>query len=117
LDIESDSDEVGFFDEKLLTITIIFMKYIEEVVSDNPAVTRRKIAAHNLKCQADRMVTRSKGILPPSKVGDNVLVSILSVDRGRGDAANLLSVVMEEKDGKFRLLTKVGILKNLFFVF
>jgi len=90
------------------------MKYIEKVVSDHPAVTRRKIAAQNLKCQAGRMVTRGKGIiLPPLKVGDNVLVSIPSVDRGRGDAANLLSVVMEEKDGKFRIATKEGILNTL----
>ncbi|CAI6369221.1 unnamed protein product [Macrosiphum euphorbiae] len=95
LDIESDTDE-----------------YIEELVSNHPAVTRRKIAAHNLKCQADRMVTRGKGILPPLKVGDNVLVSIPSVDRGRGDAANLLSVVMEEKDGKFRIATKEGTLNT-----
>jgi len=46
------------------------MKYIEEVVSNHPAVTRCKIAAHNLRCQADRMVTRGKGILPPLKFGD-----------------------------------------------
>lgn len=44
------------------------MKYIEEVVSHHPAVTRRKIAAHNLKYQVDKSVTRGKGILPPLKV-------------------------------------------------
>lgn len=58
------------------------------------------------------MVNRGKGILPPLKVGDNVLVSIPSVDRGRGDAANLLSVIVEEKDGKFRIGTKEGILST-----
>jgi hypothetical protein len=31
----------------------------------------------------------------PLKVGDNVLVSILSVDRGRGYAAYLLAVIIE----------------------
>jgi hypothetical protein len=46
------------------------------------------------------------------KVSDNVLVSILSVDRGRGDVANLLSVIIEEKDGKFRNGTKEGILNK-----
>ena len=58
------------------------------------------------------MITRGKGILPPLKVGDNVLLSIPSVDRGRGDAANLLSVIIEEKDGKFRIVTKEGILNT-----
>jgi hypothetical protein len=51
-----------------------------------------------------------ENFLLPLKVGDNVLVSILSVDRGRGDAANLLAVIIEEKDGKFRIRTKEGIL-------
>ena len=58
------------------------------------------------------MVTRGKGILPPLKVGDNVLVPIPSVDRGRGDAANLLSVIIEENDGKFRIATKEGVLST-----
>jgi len=88
------------------------VKYIEEVVSDHSAVARRKIAAQNLKCQADRMITRGKGILPPLKVGDNVLVSIPSVYRGRRDAVNLLSVVMEEKDSEFRIATKEGTLNT-----
>ncbi|XP_016658418.1 uncharacterized protein LOC107883265 [Acyrthosiphon pisum] len=95
LEIESDTDE-----------------NTEEVIFDHPALTRRKIAAQNLKSQADRMVTRGKGILPPLKVGDNVLVPIPSVDRGRGDAANLLSVIIEENDGKFRIATKEGILST-----
>ncbi|XP_060848121.1 uncharacterized protein LOC132927584 [Rhopalosiphum padi] len=58
------------------------------------------------------MVTRGKGILPPLKVGDNELVSIPSVDRRRGDAANLLAVIIEEKDGKFRIGTKEGIIST-----
>ncbi|KAL4148815.1 hypothetical protein QTP88_002966 [Uroleucon formosanum] len=70
------------------------------------------ISAHNLKSQTDRMVTRGKGIFPPLKVGDNVLFSIPSVDRGRGDAANLLSVIIKENDGKFRIATKEGILST-----
>lgn len=41
----------------------------------------RKLAAHNLKLQTDRMVTRGNDIIPSLKVGDNVLVLIPSVDR------------------------------------
>ena len=48
-------------------------------------------------CQTNKMLMRGKGILPPLKVGENVLMSIPSVDRGRGDAANLLSVIMKKK--------------------
>jgi hypothetical protein len=46
------------------------------------------------------------------KVGDNVLVSIPSVDQGRGDATNLLAVIIEEKNGKFRIGTKEEILNT-----
>jgi hypothetical protein len=34
------------------------------------------------------------------------------VNQGRGDAANLLAVIIEEKDGKFRIGNKVGILST-----
>jgi hypothetical protein len=44
----------------------------------------------------------------PLKVGDNMLVSIPSVDRRRDDAANLLAVIIEEKDGKFLSGLKKG---------
>ncbi|KAL4148164.1 hypothetical protein QTP88_002448 [Uroleucon formosanum] len=89
LEIKSDTDE-----------------NTEDLIFDNLALTQRNIAAQNLKSQANRMVTRGKGILLPLKVGNNVLVSIPSVDRGRGDAANLLSVIIEENDGKFHIVTK-----------
>jgi hypothetical protein len=38
-----------------------------------------------------------ENFLPPLKVGDNVLVSIPSVDRGRGDTANLLAIIIEKR--------------------
>jgi hypothetical protein len=53
-----------------------------------------------------------ENVLLPLKVGDNVLVSIPSVDRGQGNAANLLAVIIEEKDGKFLIGTKEGILST-----
>lgn len=45
-------------------------------------------------------------------VGDNVLLGISEFDRGRGDPANLIGVVIAEKDGKFRIGTKHGIADN-----
>jgi hypothetical protein len=53
-----------------------------------------------------------ENFLPPIKVGNNVLMSIPSVDRGRGDAANLLAIIIEEKYGKFRIGTKEKILNT-----
>lgn len=54
------------------------------------------------------MLTRAKGILPPVKVGDNVLIPIPSVDRGRADPPNLIGVVLEIQEGKFRVAVKDG---------
>ncbi|XP_025208142.1 uncharacterized protein LOC112603669, partial [Melanaphis sacchari] len=64
------------------------------------------------KTSSEQDGARGKSILPPLKVDDNVLVSIPSVNRGRGYAANLLSVVIEEKDGKFRITTRERILST-----
>jgi hypothetical protein len=36
-------------------------------------------------------------VFPPLKVDDNVLVSIPSVNRARGDAVNLLAVIIEKR--------------------
>jgi len=84
----------------------------EEKENQYPAVTRRKIAAENLRKQAEKMVSRSSGILPPIKVGDYVLLAIPSFDRGRGDPANLVAVVIKEKEKKFRVATQHGILNR-----
>jgi hypothetical protein len=53
-----------------------------------------------------------KNLLPLLKVGDNILVSIPFVNRGRGDAANLLAVIIEEKDNKFHIGNKERILST-----
>jgi len=80
---------------------------------DHPAMTLRRVAASNLKKQADKMLLRGKGLLPPVNVGDNVLLSIPSVDRGRGDASNLIAVVVQTKDEKYQVATKDGVLNRL----
>jgi hypothetical protein len=53
-----------------------------------------------------------ENFFPHLKIGDNMLVLIPTVDRGRGDAAKLLTVIIEEKDGKFRIGNKKGILST-----
>jgi len=54
------------------------------------------------------MVRREQSILPPAKVGDSVLIPILELDRGRGDPANMLAVVLEVGDKKHVVGTKYG---------
>ena len=44
------------------------------------------------------------------EVGDNVLIPVSEFDRGRGDPANLISLVLEKGDSGFRVGTKAGIL-------
>lgn len=75
---------------------------------EHPALRNRRNAAKNLKEQADRMVTRGKGLLPPLKEGDNALLRIPEFDQGRGDARNLIVVILKEEDGKFEVGTKHG---------
>jgi hypothetical protein len=41
-----------------------------------------------------------------------MLLSISIVDQGRGDAVNLLAVIIEEKNGKFCIRNKEGILST-----
>lgn len=62
-----------------------------------------------LNQQASKMVKIGNDILPPVKVSDNILVAILLVDLVRGDAANLLAVIVEKKNLKIRIATKEGV--------
>jgi len=56
------------------------------------------------------MVQQGEGILPPVKMGDDVLLDIPIFDRGRGDPPRLIAVVVEEKEGILRVATKHGFL-------
>ena len=67
---------------------------------------------HNLKKQAEKMVARSNHILPVVEVGDNVLLDIPSVDRGRGDPPHLIAVVGQEKEGRLRVAISHGFLDH-----
>lgn len=95
---------------------------------EHPALQLRMIAHQSMVKQAKKMVNKSNKILGSLAAGDNVLIgkkscpciilvlfnfSIIGIsefDRGKGDPANLIGVVMEEKDGKFKVGTKHGII-------
>eukprot|EP00102_Acyrthosiphon_pisum_P016228 XP_008187112.2 PREDICTED: uncharacterized protein LOC100575947 [Acyrthosiphon pisum] len=64
---------------------------------------QRKEAHCNLKLQAINMKTRSNKKFPPALVGNTVRVPISNVDRGRGEAHNVLACVLEvTEDGFYR---------------
>ncbi|KAF0703723.1 SCAN domain-containing protein 3-like, partial [Aphis craccivora] len=75
----------------------------------------RKKAKQNLENQAIKMKTWSDKKLKPAEVGATVRVPVPDLDKGRGDARNILAVVIEvTDDGYYQLGTKEGLLKSLY---
>lgn len=72
----------------------------------------RKGAKRKLEEQADRMTAASRNRLQPVAVGQNVLIRIPDVDRGRADPLNIMAVVVSESNGFYRLGTKDGLLQR-----
>ena len=65
--------------------------------------------------QAERMVNRSHILCKPGSPGDNVVVPIPSVDRGRGDPRNILGVILyRDESDQYKIAVKSGILKGLY---
>uniref|UniRef100_A0ABD2VUG2 Integrase catalytic domain-containing protein n=1 Tax=Trichogramma kaykai TaxID=54128 RepID=A0ABD2VUG2_9HYME len=73
----------------------------------------RKRAAEALEHQAKRMKTRSDNKQKPITVGDCVTVPIPDVDKAKSDLRNIIAIVLEERDGLFRLGTKHGIINKI----
>ncbi|KAE9531483.1 hypothetical protein AGLY_010689 [Aphis glycines] len=78
---------------------------IQDTIQSNNAnaINNRKKAKQNLENQAVKMKTWSNKKLKPAEVGATVRVPVPDVDKGRGDARNILAVVIEE-----------GLLKSLY---
>lgn len=79
---------------------------------EHPVKRFRAMAARHLLDQAEKMVNRSNKKLGVLNKGDNVLVTVSEFDRGRGDPPNLIGVVIQEKEGKYKIGTKHGIIQN-----
>lgn len=58
------------------------------------------------------MIKSTQGKLHEAKVGDCVTVFVSEFDRGRGDPANIVGVVLEINDTKYKVGTRAGIIKN-----
>ncbi|KAK7116507.1 hypothetical protein V1264_002174 [Littorina saxatilis] len=77
-------------------------------------VTRaRKEAFSGQLSQAERMVKRSRVDFKCGEVGDNVAVPVPMVDRGRGDARNILGVILNRDISTdiYTVAVKAGVLK------
>ena len=70
----------------------------------------RSQAAESLKHQATRMRNRSEKILTEVEIGQNVLILIPNVDRGKGDPRNVMAVVTERVHNGYKLGTSGGML-------
>lgn len=71
-------------------------------------------AKRHLEDQAERMLIASRQRFEDAKVGQNVVIRIPDVDRGRADPRNVMAVVMSIENGFYKLGTKSGIIDRLY---
>lgn len=96
-------------------------EYVEEVLlctlckRKNDINSQREGAKVRLQVQAERMLTLSNAKLPPITVGQNVMVGVPDVDRGRLAPRSVLTVVLDvDSSGMYRLGSKEGIIDRLY---
>lgn len=58
------------------------------------------------------MIKNTEGKLQPVKVGDCVAVFVSEFDRGRGDPANIIGIVLDVKNDRYKIGTKAGVISN-----
>ncbi|KAJ8720835.1 hypothetical protein PYW08_006300 [Mythimna loreyi] len=79
------------------------------------AVENRISSKDNLTEQAQKMLKTSEKKFPPVALGTTVRIPVPEVDRGRGDARNILAVVLQKTDDElYQLGTKQGVVKTLY---
>lgn len=69
---------------------------------------QRSGAKRKLEAQAEQMLHMSRQRYEPAVIGQNVVIRIPEVDRGRADLQNLMAVVIDHTDGFYKLGTKDG---------
>ena len=81
----------------------------------NAASAKRKGCKENLQKQSVKMIEASNKRFKPAQIGDNVLVPIPDVDKGRTDFRNICGVVTKVNgDGCYTIGTEQGILKQAY---
>ena len=107
---EQHSDPGSEFEE------VISNQTPSQIIEKNTAqIMLNRENAHTAQVfQAKRMVKRSRLELQAGIVGDNVVVPIPTVDRGRGDARNILGVIIHRdlETDQYTIGVKSGVLKG-----
>lgn len=76
---------------------------------------QRETARAGMKKQAGKMLALSREKLPPAEIGQNVVVKVPDVDRGRLAPRSVLAVVLSVNDSSlYKLGTKEGVLERLY---
>ncbi|KAE8736784.1 hypothetical protein FOCC_FOCC017761, partial [Frankliniella occidentalis] len=83
--------------------------------SRKEGIAQNREGAHAaLSKQAERMLATSQKLHKPAEVGDTITMSVPLVDRGKGDARNVVAVVLDKTDdGYYRVGNQDGTVKNL----
>ena len=71
----------------------------------------RKKAASNIQKQAEKMIKRTRRKLQEAKVGNCVTIPDWKYDWGRGDPPNIVGLILEIKDNKYKIGTRGGIIE------
>ena len=124
-EIQLETSNVGRTSENYVTVCQELTENIENsreisvveetennAVEIHPSIKLRKVASANMKIAANKMIEWTNNKLNPVNIGDCVNVFVPSFDRGRGDPANLTGVVIDIKDGRYKIGTKGGSIKN-----
>ena len=113
--IEIEADLFAVFEDNAEAedITTQLSCDTDSIDSRTTQITQRRHEASIAKNeQAERMVKRSRIDLQTGAIGDNVAVPIPAVDRGRGDARNILGVVVNKTDNDQYKIAVEGGLRN-----
>ena len=85
----------------------VLSKRLDKIVSE------RGCAKRAMGVQAERMVKRSRVEVPHGQIGDNVIIPIPLVDRGRGDPRNILGIILDrDENDLYTISVKSGILTS-----
>ncbi|KAI6657162.1 hypothetical protein LOD99_15948 [Oopsacas minuta] len=83
-----------------------------QIRHDNIQLNHKR-AAEGQIAQAERMLKRSRLEQAAGNPGDNVIIPIPLVDRGRGDPRNIMCVILKRNENDmYRIAVRAGILKG-----
>lgn len=86
---------------------------INDIADEHPAAQYRKRAGENLQKQANKMLRLSSKNLKPVSMNDCVTIQIPEFDRGKGDPANVVGIILQKNENdKYEIGTRAGVISN-----